>query len=214
MLRLSIVLHDGLAAPIYELIEAGGYLASSREAKLLENSRPAALSDPDISFVIVDLEQGNELVDQAMLAPVIKVVRMQTNDIRNKADRSFNMEINSEKIEQIVKQVLQGMSATESSPAPSRPAAAGSIPKTSRVAMLTALENYEIREYPIPELGDDDILVKVEGCGICGTDAHEFKRDPFGLIPLVLGHEGTGENRQNGEKRYKGQCGQTPFNWG
>ena len=36
-------------------------------------------------------------------------------------------------------------------------------------------------------------LVKVEGCGVCGTDAHEFKNDPFGLIPVVLGHEGTGE---------------------
>ena len=28
---------------------------------------------------------------------------------------------------------------------------------------------------------------------MCGTDAHEFKRDPFGLIPVALGHEGTGE---------------------
>jgi len=45
----------------------------------------------------------------------------------------------------------------------------------------------------LPSVGDDDILVKVEGCGICGTDAHEFKRDPFSLIPVVLGHEGTGE---------------------
>lgn len=98
------------------------------------------------------------------------------------------MEIQPTKIEEIVKQVLQEMQGTA---APSR--SSGSIPKTSRVAMLTALENYEIKEYPIPELGDDDILVKVEGCGICGTDAHEFKRDPFGLIPLVLGHEGTGE---------------------
>jgi tdh: L-threonine 3-dehydrogenase len=45
----------------------------------------------------------------------------------------------------------------------------------------------------MPEVGDGDILVKVEGCGICGTDAHEFKKDPFGLIPVALGHEGTGE---------------------
>ena len=52
--------------------------------------------------------------------------------------------------------------------------------------MLTALEHYEIKEFPMPEVGDDDILVKVEGCGICGTDAHEFKRDPFGLIRLLL----------------------------
>ncbi len=73
------------------------------------------------------------------------------------------------------------------------PSASGSIPKTARVAMLTKLEHYDIKEYPIPEVGDGDILVKVEGCGICGTDAHEFKRDPFGLIPVVLGHEGTGE---------------------
>ena len=48
-------------------------------------------------------------------------------------------------------------------------------------------------EFPMPEVGDGDILVKVEGCGICGTDAHEFKKDPFGLIPVALGHEGTGE---------------------
>lgn len=41
--------------------------------------------------------------------------------------------------------------------------------------------------------GDNDILVKVEGCGVCGTDVHEWKGDPFGLAPVVLGHEGTGE---------------------
>ena len=53
--------------------------------------------------------------------------------------------------------------------------------------------DFDIKEYPIPPVGDDDILVKVEGCGVCGTDAHEFKRDPFNLIPVALGHEGTGE---------------------
>ncbi len=96
--------------------------------------------------------------------------------------------MNNNEIEQIVKKVIAGMQgATQSSSAPV------DVPKTSRVAMLTALEHYDIKEYPIPELGDDDILVKVEGCGVCGTDAHEFKRDPFGLIPVNLGHEGTGE---------------------
>lgn len=104
------------------------------------------------------------------------------------------MEMNNINIEEIVKQVLSGMTGNASSaPAASAPAATGAIPKTARVAMLTGLEHYEIKEFPIPPLGDDDILVKVEGCGICGTDAHEFKRDPFGLIPVALGHEGTGE---------------------
>lgn len=104
------------------------------------------------------------------------------------------MDINNVNIEEIVKQVLSGM--TGNAPAAAAPAAApsqGGVPKTARVAMLTALEHYDLKEFPIPPVGDDDILVKVEGCGICGTDAHEFKRDPFGLIPVALGHEGTGE---------------------
>ncbi|MEG2584349.1 MAG: alcohol dehydrogenase catalytic domain-containing protein, partial [Oscillospiraceae bacterium] len=64
---------------------------------------------------------------------------------------------------------------------------------TSRVAVLTTPKNVDILEYPIPKIGDDEILVKVEGCGICGTDVHEYNHDPFGICPIVLGHEGTGE---------------------
>lgn len=98
------------------------------------------------------------------------------------------MDMNQNNIEAIVRQVLAGMSG-----APSASPSNSELPKTARVAMLTEKEHYDIKEFPLPTIGDDDILVKVEGCGICGTDAHEFKRDPFGLIPVVLGHEGTGE---------------------
>ena len=63
----------------------------------------------------------------------------------------------------------------------------------AKVAMLVGAREIEIREFPIPPVGDNEILVKVEGCGVCGTDVHEWKGDPFGLIPVVLGHEGTGE---------------------
>lgn len=113
-------------------------------------------------------------------------------------------------IERIVKQVLEGM-ATESTGCKNGSCKCNhskdAVPKTSRVAMLTKLENFEIKEYPIPEIGDKDILVKVEGCGICGTDAHEFKRDPFGLIPVVLGHEGTGEIVKIGKNVSKDSAG-------
>ena len=115
------------------------------------------------------------------------------------------MEMNNTQIEAIVKQVLNQLSG---SPAPAASAAAGSaIPKTAKVAMLTGLEKVEIKEYPMPEVGDDDILVKVEGCGICGTDAHEYKRDPFGLIPVALGHEGTGEIVKMGKNVKKDSAG-------
>lgn len=65
--------------------------------------------------------------------------------------------------------------------------------QTARAAVLTAPKKFEIREYPIPAIGDDEMLIKVEACGVCGTDGHEYNRDPFGLCPVVLGHEGTGE---------------------
>ena len=96
------------------------------------------------------------------------------------------MDITSSQVESIVRKILGEMGG-------SRPAASGKIPKTAKVAMLTAQKKIEVKEFPIPTLNDDDILVKVEGCGVCGTDVHEWKMDPFGIIPVTLGHEGTGE---------------------
>lgn len=115
------------------------------------------------------------------------------------------MNYNSIDIESIVKQVLEGMSGDIS--VSNKSTSSFDIPQKSRVAMLTKLENFEIKEFPIPELGDEDILVKVEGCGVCGTDAHEFKNDPFSLIPVVLGHEGTGEIVKLGKNVTKDSAG-------
>ena len=66
------------------------------------------------------------------------------------------------------------------------------LPKTAKAAVLVAPGKFEIKEFPIPEINDDEMIVKVEGCGVCGTDGHEYKRDPFGICPTVLGPEGTG----------------------
>lgn len=115
--------------------------------------------------------------------------------------------INTADLEAVVKQVLESMMDRETPSGNGQAATGASIPKTARVAMLTALEKYEVKEFPVPEVGDGDILVKVEGCGICGTDAHEFKKDPFGLIPVALGHEGTGEIVKMGKNVKKDSAG-------
>ncbi len=95
------------------------------------------------------------------------------------------MDISSTQVESIVRKVLGEMTGAKS---------AACSDKVAKVAMLTSPKHIEVKEFPIPEtLEDNDILVKVEGCGVCGTDVHEWKGDPFGLIPVVLGHEGTGE---------------------
>lgn len=99
------------------------------------------------------------------------------------------MDITSSQVENIVRKILgemDGGAAVKNAPS-------AKLPKTAKVAMLTSPKHIEVKEFEIPALRDDDILVKVEGCGVCGTDVHEWKGDPFGIIPVTLGHEGTGE---------------------
>ena len=66
------------------------------------------------------------------------------------------------------------------------------IPKQFKVSVLEAPKKMVLKTIKTPELGPDEMLVKVEGCGICGTDVHEYKGDPFKYCPVQLGHEGTG----------------------
>ena len=74
------------------------------------------------------------------------------------------MNINENDVAKLVQQVLQEMTSGAPASAPKAQAApSGDIPKTAKVAMMTELKHFEIQEYPIPELGDDDILVRVEG---------------------------------------------------
>jgi alcohol dehydrogenase len=60
---------------------------------------------------------------------------------------------------------------------------------SSRALVLDGPRNLELRELPLPELGDDDGLLRVEACGLCGTDHEQFT----GAIPtggaFVPGHE-------------------------
>jgi threonine 3-dehydrogenase len=50
---------------------------------------------------------------------------------------------------------------------------------------------------PVPAIGEDDVLVKVRKTGICGTDVHIYKWDPWAQktipVPMVVGHEYAGE---------------------
>ena len=79
--------------------------------------------------------------------------------------------------------------------------------ETAKAAVLVAPGKFEMREFPIPPIGDDEMLIKVEGCGVCGTDGHEYKRDPFNLCPVVLGHEGSGEIVKLGKNITKDSAG-------
>jgi threonine dehydrogenase-like Zn-dependent dehydrogenase len=50
----------------------------------------------------------------------------------------------------------------------------------------------ELVDWPVPEPGPDDVLMKVSFCGICGSDLHHWDGSKYSEPPLVLGHEYSG----------------------
>lgn len=65
-----------------------------------------------------------------------------------------------------------------------------------KIAVMTELKKVEIQERPIPEPKENEVLVKVEYVGICGSDLHYFESGRIGDFvveyPFVLGHEAGG----------------------
>lgn len=61
--------------------------------------------------------------------------------------------------------------------------------ESALVLNALGIENFEVKEYPVPEPADDAVLVKVAMCGICGTDVHIVSGKCPILLPFVLGHE-------------------------
>jgi L-iditol 2-dehydrogenase len=59
--------------------------------------------------------------------------------------------------------------------------------------LLSAYNQLEISEMPVPAVGAGDVLVRVEACGICGSDVHGYDGSSGRRIPpIVMGHEAAG----------------------
>ena len=59
-----------------------------------------------------------------------------------------------------------------------------------------------LEDVPRPEIGINDVLIKVDRTGICGTDLHIYNWDDWARktipVPMVVGHEFVGEIVQIG----------------
>lgn len=63
-----------------------------------------------------------------------------------------------------------------------------------KAMLLSEYKKLEITDMSEPEVGPDDVLVRVKSCGICGSDIHGFDGSSGRRIPpLVMGHEASGE---------------------
>ena len=62
-----------------------------------------------------------------------------------------------------------------------------------KALVYTGTQMSEIRDVDVPVAGDDQVLVDLAFCGICGSDMHAYLgHDDRRPAPLILGHEAAG----------------------
>ncbi|MFR4486152.1 MAG: L-threonine 3-dehydrogenase, partial [Escherichia coli] len=65
------------------------------------------------------------------------------------------------------------------------------------LSKLKAEEGIWMTDVPVPELGHNDLLIKIRKTAICGTDVHIYNGDEWSQksipVPMVVGHEYVGE---------------------
>ncbi len=75
-------------------------------------------------------------------------------------------------------------------------------------AVFYGKHDLRIEDYPMPEVKENDVLIEVKACGVCGTDVHIYEGDKGAAEvtpPTILGHEFAGIVAEVGSKvtKYK-----------
>jgi L-iditol 2-dehydrogenase len=73
--------------------------------------------------------------------------------------------------------------------------------KAMRALYYPAHNTLSLEDLPIPDYADDEVLMKVSACGICGSEIETFKsQSPRRIPPLIMGHEFSGTIEKTGSK--------------
>ena len=68
-----------------------------------------------------------------------------------------------------------------------------------KALVLNEYNRLDLEEAPEPEIGPDEVLVRVRSCGICGSDVHGYDGTSGRRIPpVIMGHEASGEIARTG----------------
>lgn len=60
-------------------------------------------------------------------------------------------------------------------------------------ALFSGVKKIEIKDFTLPGINENEILLKVGACGVCGTDFNIFEGKAPANPPVILGHEYAGE---------------------
>jgi L-iditol 2-dehydrogenase len=62
-----------------------------------------------------------------------------------------------------------------------------------KALVLKEYKKFIVEEFPVPEYGPEEVLIKVKACSICGSDVHGMDGSTGRRIPpIVMGHEAAG----------------------
>ncbi len=70
--------------------------------------------------------------------------------------------------------------------------AAVNLPATMRAAVYRGVNDIQVENVPVPEIGPGEVLVRIRACGICGTDLKKIHTGSHSA-PRIFGHEMAGE---------------------
>ena len=59
--------------------------------------------------------------------------------------------------------------------------------------VLEDINDLRVKEKDMPQVNSEEVLVRVHACGICGSDIPRSYKDGAHNMPLVIGHEFSGE---------------------
>jgi len=74
------------------------------------------------------------------------------------------------------------------------------LPKKSMAMVQTAPRKLEARDLPIPQIADDSAILRIEACGICGSDYEQYEGALRTPMPVIPGHEPLGIIEAIGDK--------------
>ena len=74
------------------------------------------------------------------------------------------------------------------------------LPAKTRAIVQTAPRALEMRDMPIPDIDEESAILRIEACGICGSDAEQYNGVIEVALPLIPGHEPLGIIEKIGDK--------------
>lgn len=69
-----------------------------------------------------------------------------------------------------------------------------------KALVLDEVGKIACKEVPQPRINDDEVLVRVRACGICGSDIPRAYKNGAHKMPLIIGHEFAGELAESGKR--------------